>query len=201
MHCQNKWTKETVKEVSSLQPWTLQLKQLNKRPLAKPCGQSDAVFLVSRESIRIWYIFRLAFRLLFDVSYSDECRTKTVLSVCEKNVSAFSCNSEVLQYQQIIHLLKKSTILRSQGKIIWNSCVSNYVCQATSLILQKSCVRTFWWENCFLFRFASKPYRSNSLQHLERLNQSFRYRMSSFSFRLLSKKHRTFADTPEQFAL
>ena len=39
-----------------------------------------------------------------DVSYSDECRTKTVLSVCEKNVSAFSCNSEVLQYQQIIHL-------------------------------------------------------------------------------------------------
>ena len=42
----------------------------------------------------IWYIFRLAFRLLSDVSYSDECRTKTVLSVCEKNVSAFSCNRQ-----------------------------------------------------------------------------------------------------------
>ena len=43
---------------------------------------------------------------LSDVSYSDECRTKIVLSVCEKNVSAFSCNSEVLQYQQIIHISK-----------------------------------------------------------------------------------------------
>ena len=29
------------------------------------------------------------------LSYSDECRTKTVLSVCEKNVSAFSCYSKV----------------------------------------------------------------------------------------------------------
>ena len=28
-----------------------------------------------------------------------------MLSVCEKNVSTFSCNSEVLQYQQIIHLI------------------------------------------------------------------------------------------------
>ena len=65
-------------------------------------GQSDAEFLVSRGSIRISYIFRLTFRSLSDVSYSDECRTKTVLSVFEKNVSAFSCNSEILQYQQII---------------------------------------------------------------------------------------------------
>ena len=32
------------------------------------------------------------------------CRTKKVLSVCEKNISAFSCNSEILQHQQIIHL-------------------------------------------------------------------------------------------------
>ena len=54
-------------------------------------GQSDAVFLVSRESIRIWYIFRFNFRLLSDVSYSDEC-----LSVCEKNASDFSCNSEII---------------------------------------------------------------------------------------------------------
>ena len=38
-----------------------------------------------------------------DISYSNECRTKKVLSVCEKNASAFSCNSEILQYQQIIH--------------------------------------------------------------------------------------------------
>ena len=45
-----------------------------------------------------------------DVSYSDECRTKTVLSVCEKNVSAFSCYSEVLQYQQIIHLFNCNLI-------------------------------------------------------------------------------------------
>ena len=35
---------------------------------------------------------------------------KKVLSVYEKNVSAFSCNSEVLQYQQIIHLFKESNI-------------------------------------------------------------------------------------------
>ena len=32
-------------------------------------------------------------RSLSDVSYSDECRTKTVLSVCEKNASAFSCSN------------------------------------------------------------------------------------------------------------
>ena len=31
----------------------------------------------------------------------------TVLSVCEKNVSAFSCKSEVLQYQQIIQIYKQ----------------------------------------------------------------------------------------------
>ena len=30
--------------------------------------------------------------------------------VCEKNVSAFSCNSEVLQYQQIIHLFLYYTL-------------------------------------------------------------------------------------------
>ena len=51
--------------------------------------------LMSRESICIWYIFWLAFWLLSDVSYSVECRMKTVFSVCEKNVSAFSCNSDL----------------------------------------------------------------------------------------------------------
>ena len=40
-------------------------------------------------------------------------RTKTVLSVCEKNISAFSCNSEVLQYQQIIHLVTIKSIFNS----------------------------------------------------------------------------------------
>ena len=69
---------------------------MNKCPLAKPYSQSDTVFLVSRESIRIWYIFRLTFQSLSDVSYSDEYRTKKVLSVCEKNVSAFSRESEIL---------------------------------------------------------------------------------------------------------
>ena len=77
---------------------------MNKRPLAKPYGQSDAVFLVSHGSIHNWYIFRFIFRSLSDISYSDECRTKKVLSVCEKNVSAFSCNIELLQCQQIIHV-------------------------------------------------------------------------------------------------
>ena len=35
-----------------------------------------------------------------DVSYSDECRTKK-LSVCLKNVPAFSCYSELLTSTQI----------------------------------------------------------------------------------------------------
>ena len=42
----------------------------------------------------------------FFVRHSSEY--ETVLSVCEKNVSAFSCNSEVLQYQQIIHITIKA---------------------------------------------------------------------------------------------
>ena len=33
-----------------------------------------------------------------------EVAVLSVLSVCEKNVSAFSCNSEILQYQQIIRI-------------------------------------------------------------------------------------------------
>ena len=36
------------------------------------------------------YIFRLTFRSLSDVLYSDECRTKK-LSVCQNNVAASSC--------------------------------------------------------------------------------------------------------------
>ena len=37
--------------------------------------------------------------------FSHTESTFFVLSVCEKNASAFSCNSEVLQYKQIIHQL------------------------------------------------------------------------------------------------
>ena len=100
-----------VNKKSSFSPLDSSIKQwVNKCPLAKPCGQSDAVFLLSRESIRIWYIFRLTFRLLSDVSYSDECRTKTVLSVCEKNVSAFSCNSEIKKFRNVKELLPKPNI-------------------------------------------------------------------------------------------
>ena len=39
----------------------------------------------------------------FFVRHSSEYEKK--LSVCEKNVSAFSCYSEILQYQQIIHIV------------------------------------------------------------------------------------------------
>ena len=47
---------------------------------------------------------------ILKVLFSSDTRqyfqyVKTVLSVCEKNVSAFSCYSEVLQYQQIIQIL------------------------------------------------------------------------------------------------
>ena len=49
----------------------------------KACGiYKHAVFLMSLGSIRIWYIFRLTFRSLSVVSYSDECRTEKLLSVC-----------------------------------------------------------------------------------------------------------------------
>ena len=90
--------------------------------ICQPCCQSDAVFLVSRGSIRIWYIFRLTFRSLSDVSYSDECRTKKVLLVCEKNISAISWNSGILQYQQIIHIvddISEQLQMLHQTILIW----------------------------------------------------------------------------------
>ena len=59
----------------------------------------------TRQSMKCQITTDTPFGRISDVSYSDECRTKKVLSVCEKNVSAFSCNSEILQYQQIIHKL------------------------------------------------------------------------------------------------
>ena len=51
----------------------------------QPYGQLDALFIISRESIRIWlYIFRFIFRSLSDVSYSDECRTKKAFSMLKE---------------------------------------------------------------------------------------------------------------------
>ena len=59
-------------------------------------SQSDAIFLVSRESIRhlvaIYFGSPFSRYLTFHTLTSDG--RKKVLSVCEKNVSAFSCNSE-----------------------------------------------------------------------------------------------------------
>ena len=78
------------------------------RTVQMECFDKFIVVITKIEEELIWwqgngafkYSFKqnlLAFRLLSDVSYSDECRTKTVLSVCEKNVSAFSCNSEAFK--------------------------------------------------------------------------------------------------------
>ena len=66
------------------------------------------------------YALLLTFISYSDVSHSDECRTRKVLSVCDKNVSAFSCNSEILQHQQIIHLTFIS------GNWAWLSYTKNY---------------------------------------------------------------------------
>ena len=100
---------------------------MNKHPLAKPYGQSDTVFLVSRESICIWYIFRLAFRSLSDVSYSDECRTKKVLSLCEKNVSAFSCNCKFCSTNRLFMCFNSSISLILTYSQDWDLILSSLV--------------------------------------------------------------------------
>ena len=63
----------------------------------------DALFIISRVPSS-GYIFRFTFRLLSDVSYSDECRTKKAFSMPQE------CSINIYIYKQIYG----STLVRSQ---------------------------------------------------------------------------------------
>ena len=61
--------------------------------------------------------------LIFHYCMKKRKHSFHILKVCEKNVSAFSCNSEVLQYQQIIHSEVSSRAKTILKPLLFNSFV------------------------------------------------------------------------------